>query len=66
MPRLFPQPWIVVRISNGWCVKDANGQPIAFAFGDDIGQNLIPRPMTINEAREVADNIARLPEILPK
>jgi hypothetical protein len=60
IPRLFPPPWIVVRISNGWCVRDANGQPIAFTYGDDTVQDLRPRPMTIDEAREIAEDIVKL------
>jgi hypothetical protein len=66
MHRRFPPPWSVVRVSNGWCVSDADGRPVAFAFGDDTGQNLTPRPMTIEEARIVADSIARLPGLLPR
>jgi hypothetical protein len=64
MPRRFPLPWSIVRTHGGWCVSDANGQPIAYTYGDDQPQGVGSRQMTMDEARRIAANTAKLPELL--
>jgi hypothetical protein len=64
MPRRFPPPWSIVRTQGGWCVKDATGQPIAYTYGDDRSQGVGSQQMTMDEARRIASNIAKLPELL--
>jgi hypothetical protein len=64
MPRRFPKPWSVVRTQGGWRVKDASGMPVAHTYGDDQPQGVGSHQMTVDYARRIAANIAKLPELL--
>ena len=66
-PRRFPPPWRVDRIPGGLVVRDANGQAIAYLFSrEDEAEALQAKELTMDEARRIAINIARLPELLGK
>jgi hypothetical protein len=45
-------------------VKDASGQPLAYVYGDDRPLPVKSEELTMDEARRVAVNIARLPKLL--
>jgi hypothetical protein len=64
MPRRFPPPWTVTRTTGGWCVNDASGHPVAYVYGEERPQGASSRAMTVDEARKIAVNIARLPDLL--
>jgi hypothetical protein len=64
MPRHLPPPWKAGKIV-GYVVRDANGQSLAYVYSrasetDAIQANVL----TDDEARRVATNIARLPQLL--
>jgi hypothetical protein len=64
-PRRFPPPWSVIEHTESLEVIDANGQNLAFVyFEDEPGRRMTMKRLTRDEARRIASNIARLPELL--
>jgi hypothetical protein len=46
MARLFPPPWRVEQIPDGFKVKDANGQSLAYVYGRE--SKSMPRWQSVN------------------
>jgi hypothetical protein len=65
--RRFPAPWTAEEIPGGYVVKDATGQSIAYVYARETQAAAdIAHVLTMDEARRVAANIARLPELLKR
>jgi hypothetical protein len=64
--RRFPPPWTAKRIPGDWRVEDATGYPLAYVYGTDEPQVISSTAMTLDEARRIAANIARIPDYLRK
>ena len=63
--RRFPAPWTAEQIPGGYVVKDATGQALAYVYGrEDKGSADTAKVLTMDEARRVASNIAKLPNYL--
>jgi hypothetical protein len=65
--RRFPAPWTVETIDGGFKVVDGNGQSLAYVYGHaDPRDAEIAKALTLDEARRIASNIAKLPALLPR
>ena len=67
MTRRFPPPWTVEQIPGGFKVLDASGQALAYVYARETADAAgIAKVLTKDEARRIAANIAKLPELLNK
>ena len=65
--RRFPPPWTAEETDACFIVRDANGHALAYMyFEDEPGRRAAAKLLTRDEARRIAANIAKLPEMLPK
>jgi len=65
--RRFPPPWSVERLPGGFKVIDANGQSLAYFYARDNDHDAnIAKVLTMDEARRMASNFAKLPELLSR
>jgi hypothetical protein len=65
--RRFPTPWHADKIPGGYVVRDASGQALAYIYSrENEAEARQAKVLTADEARRIAFNIARLPDLLGK
>ena len=67
-PRRFPPPWTIDETNNAcYIVRDKNGQALAYVYYEqEPGRRSAANLLTKDEARRIAANFAKLPELLGK
>jgi hypothetical protein len=65
--RTFPSPWSSEEHSAYYVVRDSNGQGLAYIYYEnEPGRRSKAKLLSKDEARRVAANFVRLPELLRK
>jgi hypothetical protein len=65
--RHFPAPWSAEVQPNYYVIRDADGQQLAYIYySNDPDRRVAAKLLTKDEARRIAANIAKLPELARK
>ena len=65
--RRFPPPWSAEVQPNYYVVRDANKQQLAYVYYEnEPGRRSAAKLLTKDEARRIAANVAKLPDLLTK
>jgi hypothetical protein len=65
-PRRFPPPWTIEEYNDAcFIVRDKNGQELGyFYFEDEAGRRSAANLLSRDEARRLAVNVPKFPELL--
>ena len=67
MARRFPPPWSVDELDACFVVKDSGGQKLAYVYYEEkSGRRSAAKMLTKDEARRIAANIAKLPDLVQR
>lgn len=67
-PRRLPAPWSVEAIAGGFRIVDANGIALAYVYARDdlVEKTSGGQHLSTDEARRIASNIVKLPDLLER
>jgi hypothetical protein len=61
----FPPPWSVEELDACFVVRDRGGQALTYVyFEDESGRRSAAKMLTKDEARRIAVNVAKQPDLL--
>ena len=63
--RRFRAPWTVEELDAAFVVRDGNGRPLTYVYYEDQqGPRSPAKPLSRDEARQIATDVAKLPKLL--
>ena len=60
----FPAPWSFEKVPGGLVIKDATGKELAYVYGRENDTGWRAMGLTLDEARRIASDITKLPDLL--